>query len=135
MSSPVLALRRAMLAALAADSALLSMLGGAHIYDEAPPGAPTPRIAFADVQTRDWSAQSSPGSEQMLTLTVWSGGRGARESLDIADRVIAVLDQAPLTLAGHSLIDLRFIALATKREQAGRYARADVRFRATTETI
>ena len=135
MSSPVLALRRAMLAALVADSALLSMLGGAHIYDEAPPGAPTPRIAFADVQTRDWSAQSSPGYEQMLTLTVWSGGRGARESLDIADRVIAVLDQAPLTLAGHSLIDLRFIALATKREQAGRYARADVRFRATTETI
>ncbi len=135
MSSPVLALRRAILAALAADSALLSLLGGAHIYDEAPPGVPTPRVAFADVQSRDWSAQSSTGSEQMLTLTVWSGGRGMRESLDIADRVIAVLDQAPLTLAGHSLIDLRFIALATKREQAGRYARADVRFRATTETI
>jgi hypothetical protein len=133
MSSPVLALRRAMLAALAADAALTALLGGAHVYDEAPPGAPTPRIAFADVQARDWSAQSSAGAEQMLALTVWSSSRGMREALDIADRIVAVLDQAPLALAGHHLVDLRFVSLATKREQNGRYARADVRFRATTE--
>ena len=135
MSSPILALRRAMLAALSSDAALVASLGGAHVYDEAPPGAPTPRVAFSDAQSRDWSAQSSTGAEQMLTLTVWSGARGAREALDIADRVVAVLDQAPLTLVGHALVDLRFVAVATKREQGGRYARADIRFRATTEAI
>ena len=134
MSSPVLALRRAMLAALVADAALLALLGGAHVYDEAPPGAPTPRIAFGDVQSRDWSAQSSTGAEQMVAITAWSGARGTREALDIADRVVAVLDQAALTLAGHHLVDLRFVALATKREQNGRFARVDIRFRATTES-
>ena len=135
MSSPVLALRRAILAALLADAALAAMLGGAHVYDEAPPGAPAPRIAFSDVQSRDWSAQNSRGAEQMVMLSVWSGARGTREALDIADRVVALLDEAPLTLAGHRLIDLRFVALATRREQNGRYARADIRFRATTEFV
>jgi hypothetical protein len=135
MSSPVLALRRAILAALLADAALAATLGGAHVYDEAPPGAPTPRVAFSDVQSRDWSAQVSRGAEQMLTLTVWSAARGTREALDIADRIVALLDEAPLTLAGHRLIDLRFVALATRRDQNGRYTRADIRFRATTESV
>lgn len=133
MSSPVLALRRAILAALAGDAPLAAMLGGAHVFDEAPPAAPTPRIAFSDVQSRDWSAQNARGAEQMLVLSVWSTARGTREALDIADRVVALLDEAPLTLTGHRLIDLRFVALATRREQNGRYARADIRFRATTE--
>ena len=135
MSSPVLALRRAVLAALSSDSALTALLGGAHVYDEAPPGAPAPRIAFSDAQARDWSAQDSRGAEQVFVVTVWSDARGMREALDVADRVIALLDEAALTLAGHKLIDLRFLALATRREQNGRYARADIRFRATTEAI
>ena len=133
MSSSVLALRRAIRSALLEDSALTQLLGGAHVFDEAPPGAPTPRIAFSDMQSRDWSAQGVPGAEQLLVLTVWSGERGARAALDIADRIVALLDEAPLELAGHRLIDLRFVALATRREQNGRYARADIRFRATTE--
>mgnify|MGYP003377525631 CR=1 FL=1 len=132
--SPVLALRRALLAALTADAALVALLGGAHVYDEAPPGAPTPRVTFADVQHRDWSAQLSRGAEHIVVLTVWSGARGTREALEIADRVIAILDEAPLTLVGHALVDLRFVALATRREQNGRFARADIRFRATTES-
>lgn len=133
MSSPVLALRRAILAALLVDGALTASLGGVHVYDEAPPGAPTPRIAFSDVQARDWSVQNSRGAEQIVVLSVFSSARGTREALDIADRVVALLDEAPLTLAGHRLIDLRFVALAMRREQNGRYARADIRFRATTE--
>ena len=133
MSSPVVALRRAIRAALLADAPLVGLLGGPHVYDEAPPGAPAPRIAFSDVQSRDWSAQASNGAEQILVLSVWSSARGTREALDIADRVVSSLDEAPLTLAGHRLIDLRFLALATRREQNGRYARADIRFRATTE--
>ncbi|MFV0279242.1 MAG: DUF3168 domain-containing protein [Rhodoblastus sp.] len=133
MASPVLALRRAILQALAADAQLSAMLGGAHVYDEAPPGAPTPRVAFAETQTRDWSAQNSRGAEQFVVLTVWSGARGTREALDIADCIVARLDEAQLALAGHRLIDLRFMTTATRREQNGRYARADIRFRATTE--
>jgi hypothetical protein len=133
MSSPILALRRAMLAALAADSALVALLGGARIHDEAPPGAPFPRVVFSDAQCRDWSAQISRGAEQVVTISAWSDRRGTRQALDIADRIVAVLDEAQLTLAGHSLVDLRFVALVTRREQNGRLARADVRFRATTE--
>lgn len=133
MTSPVVALRRAMRAALLADAQLTTTLGGPHVYDEAPPGAPAPRIGFSDVQARDWSAQSSRGAEQIVVLTVWSSERGTREALDIADRIVAVLDEAPLVLSGHRLVDLRFMQMATRREQNGRLARADLRFRATTE--
>ena len=133
-ASPVVALRRAILSVLAADAQLIAALGGANIFDEAPPGAPAPRIAFGDVQERDWSAQLSRGAEQIVIITVWSNARGTREALDIADRVVAILDEAPLALTGHTLVDLRFFALATRREQNGRYARVDLRFRATTES-
>lgn len=110
MSSPVIALRRAVRAALLADATLVAALGGPHVYDEAPPGA-----------------------EQIVTLTVWSSERGVREALEIADRIVTLLDEAPLAPAGHRLVDLRFMQIATRREQNGRLARADLRFRATTE--
>lgn len=135
MSSPVISLRRAIIAALSADATLVSLLGGVRVFDEAPPGAPTPRVAFSETQARDWSTSGSRGVEQVFALTVWSGARGTREALNIADRIVALLDEAPLTIEGHSLIDLRFTALAARREQNGRYARVDVRFRATTETV
>ena len=90
MSSPVLALRRAVLAALSSDGALTALLGGAHVYDEAPPGAPAPRIAFSDAQAREWSALDSRGAEQVFVVTVWSHARGMREALDVAPRARVV---------------------------------------------
>ncbi|MDE2579547.1 MAG: DUF3168 domain-containing protein [Hyphomicrobiales bacterium] len=133
--SPIIALRRAIVAALLGDGPLIALLGGAHVFDEAPPGAPAPRISLSEAQARDWSQAGSPGAEQFLVITVWSQQRGGREALDIADRVVAVLNEAQLTLQGHALIDLRFQQMATRREQNGRFARCDIRFRATTEAL
>ena len=132
-SAPVTILRRAIRAALLADSALQSMLGGPKVFDDTPSGTPAPYIVFADTQWRDWSATLSRGAEQIFVLSVWSTQRGVREALDIAERVIELLDEAPLALAGATLIDLRFQQLETKRDATGRFARANLRFRATTE--
>jgi hypothetical protein len=75
------------------------------------------------------------GAEQFLTLSVISTQRGVREALDIAQMIAGLLDEAPLALVGHTLIDLRFLAIETKREQNGRFARVNLRFRATTESL
>ena len=92
-------------------------------------------VTFGDGQWRDWSTATERGGQQTLTLDVWTDHRGTRKALAIAERIAAALDGAALTLEGHRLIDLRLDAMETRREAAGRLARATLRFRATTETI
>jgi hypothetical protein len=126
--SPILALRKAIILRLAADAALVETLGGPKIYDEAPRGVETPYALFADAQMRDWSAQSSRGAEQMLTLAVVTTQRGVGAALGAAQQIIDLLDEAPLTLDGHALVDLRFASMETKRDQSGRFARVAMIF-------
>ncbi len=133
--SSVIALRRALISFLRTRPAVLGALGGEKIYDEAPRGVEPPYLLLGDVQMRDWSATLSRGAEHFLTLNVLSSAHGVREALDIAQLLIDALDEVPLSLQGHALIDLRFLALETKRTQDGRFARASLRFRATTEDL
>lgn len=131
--SPIIALRKAIRARLSADSALVAALGAAKLYDEAPRGAAAPYVLLSEAKLRDWSASDSRGAEQLLTITVISIERGVAEALTLGERIVALLDEAPLTLEGHILIDLRHQSSETRREQNGRFARVDLRFRATTE--
>lgn len=132
-TSPVVALRRAILARLVSDAALVGALGGAKVFEEAPRNVEPPYVLFADAQMRDWSAQESRGAEQLLVLSVISEQRGTREGLELAQRLIDLMDEAPLVLEGHVLVDLRFSSSEAKREQNGRLARVNLRFRAMTE--
>jgi PAS domain-containing protein len=129
------ALRKAVRAVLVSDKALVAALGGAKIFDEVPRGMSAPFITFGDTQWRDWSTATDRGADQVFVLDIWTDHRGIRQALDLAERLAALLDSAPLTLEGHRLIDLRFNALDTRRDANGRLARASLRFRALTETI
>jgi len=134
MTEPAaVALRKAMLARLSGSAPLAAAIGGAKIYDEAPRGAEAPYVLFADAQMRDWSTPGAPGAEHFVTLSVVSTARGTLEAMTIAGLVSALLDEAPLTLAGHALIDLRFVTSETRRDANGRFAKVNLRFRATTE--
>jgi hypothetical protein len=134
-TSPIVALRKAIRAALIADPALSGLLGGAFVFDEAPRGAALPYVAFGDSQTRDWSTATDRGIEQFLPLNIWSQQRGLAEALTIAARVTDLLDDAALALDGWRLVNLRLVASETKREANGRLARASLRFRAAMEQI
>ena len=134
-ASPVIALRKAVRAVLLADAGLTAALGGPSIFDEAPREASPPYVVYGDSQTRDWSTISDHGTEQFLVIEVWSFQRGLREALDIAARVTALLDDQPLALEGHHLVNLRLVSMETKREANGRFVRASARFRATTEAL
>lgn len=134
-ASPVIALRKAIRAHLLADAALVAALGGQKVFDEAPRGDETPYAIFAETQARDWSADMSRGAEHFFTLAVVSTQRGLNAALSIAQQITSLLDEAPLTLEGHALTDLRFLSLETKRDDKGRFARVALRFRATTEYL
>ncbi|WP_457795735.1 DUF3168 domain-containing protein [Methylocystis sp. S23] len=134
-ASPVISLRKAIRSHLLADPTLVAALGGAKVFDEAPRGAEPPYALFAETQMRDWSTQASRGAEQFLTLAIVATQRGLGAALAIAQRVVDRLDEAPLALDGHALIDLRFVSLETRRDQSGRFARVAILFRATTELL
>ena len=135
MLSADIALRRAILARLLGDSALVSRLGGARVHDAAPRGAPQPYVVFAQSRSRDWSTMTEGGREHALSLDIWSARSGAREALEIAALVAAALDDQSLALDGHALVNLQVRDLETARENANRFVRARLRLRAVTETI
>jgi hypothetical protein len=133
-ASPVVALRKAIRAYLLADAGFAAALGE-KLYDEAPRGIEPPYALFADAQLRDWSGDLSSGAEQFFTIGVASTMRGLSEALELAQRIAGLLNEAPLVLQEHRLIDLRFQSMETRRDQNGRIARVNLRFRATTEYL
>lgn len=133
MTIAAASLRAAIRDALAADGALTSLLGGARIYDEAPRAANFPYVTLGDARVTDFSAGDQPGEEYQLTLHAWSQQGGHREAHMIAGAMLQALDDAPLSLAGHHLVNLRFAVADIRREADGRTYHALVRFRAVTE--
>ncbi len=130
-----LALQQAMRAALLADTALIALLGGGHVFDELPRGEPQLFVNFATIETRDWSVMDQKAHEHFVTLEVMSNERGRTQAQNICDRIEAVLDNASLTLVGHRLVNLRLTFWNVARSKAEKNFGATLRFRAATEPL
>jgi len=130
-----LMLRKAILLALRSDPALASRLGGTKIYDEGPGNIQMPYVAFGDSRAKDWSTASDQGAEHALAIDVWSVHRGVAEVLEISELIATALLEATLTLPGHRIVSLSQQSLETRRQNAGRHARARLMFRITIEKI
>jgi hypothetical protein len=135
MPASAAALRAAIRAALAADTPLTSLLGGPKIYDEPPRDAALPYVTLGADLVADASTATEPGDEHALTLHVWSRQGGHREAHLIAGAVLDALVDAPLSLAGHRLANLRFVVADVRREADGRTYHGLVRLRAVTEPV
>jgi hypothetical protein len=133
MSTAAAALRAAIYDSLLADGALNAALGGPRVYDEPPPSAAFPYVTLGEARVADFSAGADPGEEHQLTLHAWSRQGGHKEAHRIAGALLQALDDAPLSLAGHHLVNLRFAVADVRREADGRTYHALVRFRAVTE--
>ncbi len=136
MTSPVLSLRRAIIDTASADAELRALMGGAlRLYDEPPRGAEPVYALFGNVTAEDWSTDLDRGHAQSVDLVIWSEKGGARTALMVADRFFAILDDAPLTLDGHRLVNLRVTELASERDKDTRLTRVTLRLRAVTEVV
>jgi len=134
MSSPSWALQTAIFTALSADTNIKSVLGNpARIYDEVPREAAMPYLVIGDDKQSDWSTSTDTGAEHVLTLHVWSRARGRKESKTIAEAVRAALDDANLSLTGHTLIDIKHQSQEFLRQTDGQTYHAVLKFRAVTE--
>jgi hypothetical protein len=111
MTSPILALRAAVLTAVQGDAALAALMGGSvRLHDEAPRAAEPVYAVFGEVTASDASTGTERAHEQRLTLVVWAREGSARSGLEAAERLAALLDDAPLALAGHRALCQRYFA-------------------------
>jgi hypothetical protein len=127
------ALRAAIHQTLAADAPLVSILGGAKVYDEPPCAAVFPYVTLGETRIADFSAGAERSEEHQLTLHAWSRQGGHKQAHQIAGALLQALDDAPLSLADHTLVNFRFSVADIRREADGRTYHALVRFRAVTE--
>jgi hypothetical protein len=133
MSNAAAALRAAIYDALAADGALVALLGESRIYDEPPKTAVFPYVTLGEARVAPVAGGDETTEEHQLTLHVWSRQGGHREAHVVTGAVMQALDDAALTLADHRLVNLRFTLADVRREADGRTYHALLRFRAVTE--
>ncbi len=134
-TSPIIALRQGIRAVVSADLALMEALGGRTIFDEPPRQTPTPHILFGESQLRDWSCDILCGAEQFFTLSVITTHHGMALALSLSHQLHERLTTTPPEISGHRLIDLSCLAIETKRDAAGRFAKVNLRYRATSEYL
>lgn len=135
MPTSTAALRAAIHDALAADAALIGLLGGPKVYDEPPATAAFPYVTLGEARVADFSTGDDALQEHQLTLHAWSRQGGHKEAHMIAGALLQALDDAPLAPDGHQLVNLRFSLADIRREADGRTYHALVRFRAVTEPV
>ena len=128
-----LALQTGLRAALLADADLVTALGGEQVFDDVPREAPFPYITVGDIDTRDWSTQTSRGHEHTVTLHVWSRYRGRKQVQELIAEVDRILDGADPVLSGYRLVNLSTVFWTAQREPDGQVYRGTVRLRAVTE--
>ena len=133
MTSPAVELQKAIHATLAGDASLSARLGGAKIYDATPPSVAFPYVSFGRTSVYDWSTGTESGTEQLLTVHVWSKARGKTEALEIMEAIRGLLEDSDLTLADHRLINLRLEFAEARFDEDLSIHHGLLRFRAVTE--
>ncbi|MFW6076655.1 MAG: DUF3168 domain-containing protein [Hyphomicrobiales bacterium] len=133
--SPALALQTGLRAALLADADLVTALGGEQVFDDVPREVPFPYITIGDIETRDWSTQTSRGHEHTIALHVWSRYRGRKQVQELIADVDRILDGQSPPLSGYRLVNLSTVFWTAQREPDGEVYRGTVRLRAVTEPV
>jgi hypothetical protein len=132
MSDPSYEIQEAIVAAVKADTALTSLIGG-RIYDPVPPTAAFPYISIGEDQVLPDLAQCYDGADVISTLHVWSRKIGYGEVKRVAAALESALTNATFALTGFRLVDKLFESTRYMRDPDGLTSHAVVTFRARTE--
>lgn len=135
-ADPLLALRAALLAALAADAELARLMGGrVRVHDEPPRGAAPVYAVFGPSETRDESVDGARRHGHRLALILFGRPGSSRSAVEAAGRAALLLHEALLAPAGHALTLLRVETLACARDERSGETRATLTLQAVTERL
>lgn len=134
MTSSAWALQTAMRAALETNADLIALMGDPPpVYDRVPESAALPYIAFGDWKVDETDTAETRIDSHAVLIDVWSSYAGLKQAKAIAIVIEAALHGAPLTLDGHVLIDLSYVASVFSQDLKEQTSRATLRFRALTQ--
>ena len=133
--NPALDLQMAIYNELTGHAGIISALGGAHVFDDVPQGTQFPYVAIGNIETRNWSTQTSTGHEHIVTLNAWSNHRGRKQVQSIIGEIDDALDGKNLVLQDHALVNLHVIFWSALRDLEGKAYHGIVRLRGVTELI
>ncbi len=135
MSDAIWALQAAIYQALSVDAQLKMLIGDPpRIYDDPPEDAGLPYLVIGATSVSDWKGVDR-GLEHDLRLHVFSKYSGRREIKDIMAATYDALHEAALTVAGHRLVNIRFVFGDAFRRQDGETYQGVMRFRAVTQPL
>lgn len=126
-------LQKAIFDTLKGDAGLIGLLGGAKIYDRAPANVVFPYITFGRTSIYDWSTGTESGTEQLITLHIWSKAKGKKETLDIMERAKALLHDQPLAFETQALVNCRLEFAEARHDDDLDVYHGLLRFRAVSE--
>jgi len=133
MTSPILALRAAILTVLLSDELLLSDLGGPEIFVVAPAGATPPYITFGEAKAEEWSSVDMTGHRHRIVLDVWSREGGDAEALGISNRLFEIVESASFRPEGHDLVDLSILSQTIATPSSNGITNVQIQIEAFTE--
>lgn len=105
------ALTEAVFERLTAALANVTLIGGVTsvaVRDAVKEGTPKPYVVIGETDVSDWGSKSGVGTEQTLTIEVWSEHRGRKQARQIAALVYASLHEQDFSVEGQQLVLCRF---------------------------
>lgn len=120
---------------LAGDGAVVALLGGPRIYDNAPPRTRYPFVSFGDGAVTDHGGTDVVSFEHRLELHVWTRAGGQSDGHRIVEAVRTALGAMPGTIGAYRLANLTVSAVRTVRLRDGITHRGTLDLRAVTEPV
>jgi len=131
-----LATQKGILAALKAAGGVTGLVS-TRIYDEPPQDVVFPYLRFNTIQPNAFDTDTAEGSLVDISLEAHSRSASGRvEATQIAEAVQAALhrQEASVTIAGYTLVELIFDAISVTRDNDGRGYTAVISLQAMLDT-
>lgn len=127
--------------ALRADGTLIAFLadGADGIYDGVPQDSVFPYVVIGDTTVRPNDTMTEEGAEATITIHTWDSPDADADAIgysilkQIMSAIVDALDDAALSVAGHTLVLLRFEFSDTFLDPDGLTRHGVQRFRALTQ--
>lgn len=93
---------------LSNDGTLSALIQG--VFDHVPQGSAYPFVTIGECVVRDFSNAEKQGTENRLSIHVFSRGQGRREASLIMERICTLLNNTALSVTGQALVSSHFTA-------------------------
>lgn len=124
-------LQKAVYAQLSGDATLLALVNG--IFDFVPQDTDFPYIIIKNPRVSDWSTKTTQGAKVDFEVEIFTRERGSKSCFEIIDRIDELLDDASLTVTGHTLVDLQTGSAQVTQQRDGLTYHGILRFNTTLE--